>query len=713
MHSDPASEEADATPGDSPVPRLLCIRRWVLLALVAGIPLTITPNITLDRFNVPKLGLLIAGMSLVLSLRLIGFVFGESLQVARSAYVVPALILIPMLVAWIFSPYREWALFGQYWRYQGLIPYVLVALLSISVAETFRSDQRPLAWALAAAGGGVGLYLLVQMLGLDPAGTVVEGTRLPSDSSTLGNSNFVGGFLAIVLPFCLYLWLDAGRFKVIAMILTIFVIEGVILSFSEGAQAAALGGVLIFGGIRGTGDGRARRVVAVAAAGFLAVALIGTVVAAIMLDKGPATALSRGEWWAAAVKMAAESPIVGTGPNTFAVEGVQHRSIDDAIAHRNHFPGFTPVEVDYQTSDDPHSVPMSFLANTGAIGLAGLLIAILWLLRSGWTAAAGPVPAAFLAAVVAYILQGLVSVDEPTLRLTFWVAVGGFVAASAASGATDYDVDHGLAPRSHGLLHALAVVAAVALVPTGLWAGYKFVDSDRSVLSGAISFSKENPEAGKRALLNALEFRDEYTYRQVLAEYLGLAALARGRAGAAEIDEMNQVNSHLRGFPKTGAILSWARILRYWSPHSEAAAERSLSLYIRAEHLDPNNPMIAVEKAELLLDRGRDSEAYSELRRFTDTKATRAPEFWGTLAVVYLQLDDTRAAAEAIVRGAAIAPDACRVKIANELLRLAVEGEPAKSHASATTLELRLSCDEGLYELFLRQVPPDTRSIYG
>lgn len=711
MHPHPGPEEADAAPRFSPVHRLLSIRRWVLLILVAGIPLTITPNVTLDRFNVPKLGLLIAGMSLVISLRLIGFAFGESLKVPRSAYVVPALILIPLLAAWIFSPYREWALFGQYWRYQGLIPYILVALLSISVAEAFRSDQRPLTWALAAAGGGVGLYLLVQMLGLDPTGTVIEGTRLPSDSSTLGNSNFVGGFLAIVLPFCLYLWLDAGRFKVIAMILTIFVIEGVILSFSEGAQAAALGGVLIFGGMRGAGGGRARRAGALGAAALIAVVLIGTVVAAIILDKGPATALSRGEWWAAAVKMAAESPIVGTGPNTFAVEGVQYRSIDDAIAHRNHFPGFTPVEVDYQTSDDPHSVPMSFLANAGAIGLAGLLIAIFWLLRSGWTAASGPLPAAFLAAVVAYLLQGLVSVDEPTLRLTFWVAVGGFVAATASR--ADYDVNRGRAPRSRGLLHALAVITAIALVPTGLWTGYKFIDSDRSVLAGAISFSKENPEDGKRALLNALEFRDEYTYRQVLAEYLGLAALDRGRDGAAQIDEMNQVNSHLHGFPKTGAILSWARILRYWSPYSQAAAERSLSLYIRAEHLDPNNPMITVEKAELLLDRGRESQAYSELRRFTDTKATRAPEFWGTLAMVYLQLGDTRAAAGAILRGVAIAPDACRIKIANELLRLAIEGKPPKSHASATALELSLTCDEGLYELFLRRVPPDIRSMYG
>ncbi len=669
--------------------------RWTLLALIVAIPVTVMPGFTYDVFNVPKLGLLVIGVSIAFALYVFTLAIGSAPRIPRAAWVVPGAIFTPLLVSWLFSPYREWALFGQYSRFQGLLPYGLFGIFSVLTAMSFRGRERQLAWALAAAGGLAGAALLLGMMGISAAGGA-------NQAGTLGNSNYVGGFLAITLPLALHLWLTATGRSYPAMTITAVTAAALILSYSQGGQVAAVAGSgLVIGSHRGTG--RARRLSLFVATG-LAAAVIGVVALSSVRPWGGYTAATRSTMWRTALAMGNDSPLIGSGPNAFAIEGPRHRSLEDSLNLGGYVGGFVPVGIEYQTSDDPHSVPLSFYANAGLLGLLGILLA--W----GWTIARGlshPTAAAtaFLAATVAYFVQALISIDEITLRLGFWAALAGLVAATLPPRDLETHV-----PRRSSLARVLTGSGlALLLALGGSWYGLRFIDADHQVRRGTVLF-EDHYQAGAAAMTSALAFRDEALYREVLAGNLGLAALETGEGGAPLIEEMKDVNTYLAGLPDVGAIHAYARIMSYWGHYDASGYGLALDLYRWAQRLDPVNPLIKAETAQVLIDLGRAQDAVSLLEPLADRLDGRVPEYWAALATSRWEAGDVEGAREALAEGTAIDPGDCRVGFAQTLFRAG--DETAAEEAARNVLNLRLNCDPGLYDMFLRRLPPEARSRY-
>lgn len=186
------------------------VRRWILSVTVAGVPLS-SCGLRMTPFNVPKLALLIAGVGVVASVRVIELIQGAT-WTALTRLVVPAIAMAaPLLIAWTFSPYPYWSVFGHYGRFQGLIPYLVVIGLGILVADAFGEDLGHLAWALTIAGGVAGPYAVLQFVGIDPFGWAQQFGGATTRTSTLGNPNFTGGFLAVVLPVAVGLWRSGVR----------------------------------------------------------------------------------------------------------------------------------------------------------------------------------------------------------------------------------------------------------------------------------------------------------------------------------------------------------------------------------------------------------------------------------------------------------------------------------------------------------------------
>lgn len=672
---------------------ILKFQRATLLALIVGVPVIVTPSLTLDPFNVPKFALLLAGCSLVAALWAAQAVWGRSPAIHHSDLIVPAAFAIPLVVAWFFSSQQAWALFGQYSRLQGLVPGILFALFAIEVAVFLRGRARSVMWALATSGGLVGLGQLTGVMGWSVTGGV-------SDASTIGNSNFVGGFLAIALPLAVHLWWTSdrgdGRETWIAIALTVLIAEGLILSFSQGGQLAAVSGVCVL--LAARVDRRWGKILAVGVAATIPIAMVLVVSLPALQPVGGHTATLRSYWWGSALALAKESPVTGHGPNAFALEGSRNRPLADALAHRGYVPGFTPLQVDHQTTDDPHSVPLSILVSAGGLGVLGLALATWWLLkemvRRGKETESAHI--AFVAALAAYLTQSLLTVDEISLRLALWACVGGFLAGIPTHAGTDTKA----AAVPTRIRRVAGTVALACLVGVGLYASITFFRADQLARSGTIAFAQDDPALGESLLRRALSLRDDATYKQVLAENLGIAALEGASQARSMVADMQVINRYLSEIPDVGAFHAYARLLNYWGEHDVSGDIAALEVYAKAHELDPNNPMIVVEHAEALTDLGEASTARRMLAPLEDDLTSAMPEFWGALAMVRLQDGDEEGAEEALELGVQLDPHDCRVSMARELLAQAVGGGPPNRRAR---MALALACDPGLYARFLER----------
>ena len=349
--------------------RLGAFRRIVLLGVVAGVPLVVAWEVTNQPFAVPKLALLAVGTATAAGLRAAEALLGTSPRRLRILALPAALAAVPALVAWVAGDYRSWSLWGAYGRYEGLLPTLLVVLAGVLLADAFAPNFRPVAWTFAGAAAGVALFGILQSLGLDP----FDGTYVEYVPSTIGHSNFVGGFLAIALPVALALWSSSeGPARIAATAASIAIVLGILLSFSQGGWLAAAAGVAVFAGAE-LGARRPRlRMAGWAAAAALAAAAAGLVLFSLLRPFHPAvpgTVWARGLWWREAAAMGADSPVWGHGPNVFAIDGVRYRNPEDALAH------------DREIADAPHSVPLALFANHGLLGVAGFAGILVWCVR--------------------------------------------------------------------------------------------------------------------------------------------------------------------------------------------------------------------------------------------------------------------------------------------------------------------------------------------
>lgn len=664
------------------------------MGTLLGIPLFVLPDVVNESYSLPKLALLVCGAGIGFALFLTQLGSGRR---HRFALLVPAFALVlPLTIAWFWSPYKEWALFGQYARFTGLLPYALIAILGVLVADAFRGRALVLATGLAAVGGLTGIYAFLQALGLDASWSPGEPGAGEYPPSTIGHFNFLGGFLAICLPPCIYVWnKGAGRYRMLGLAATVGVAVGLLLSNSQGGWAAALAGVAVLGGSLAGERYRHARRAGLLGAGLMAFLVIGAVVASSLFlgsDELGGTIRQRGRLWTMALEMGADSPLVGRGPSSYSVEGVGYRSLEAILAETD------------TTFDEPHSVPLSFWANAGAVGAIGFLVFAGWIIATGLRIRlTDHLSTAFFAACVAYLVQSLVSVDHLALRSTVWLAMAGMVATDQWE-IPDAPASSSTTPREVRPLSR--VLAALLVAGTGLYYSGRLLLADHQAENGREHFVAGEVTEGLREFERAASHRFEPQYLNLYAHGLGVVGLDLGRSGGDLIDRMRMVYAYLEGFPDTAAIIDEARLLHFWGrfePSANIEAQRSLD---RARKLDPQNPAIDVLLSEVLIDRGMVEQARLILERWTDDLDNHLPGFWGALSITRLLDGDEIGASQALDEALSIGFTDCNVLIARELLRH--HEDPSLHVPVGTTFALRSACGEGGYQFFLAHLPPST-----
>jgi O-antigen ligase len=634
------------------------IRRRVLLAVVFGIPVVFL-RLLFDPINVPKLSLLLAGVSIAAAIRLAEVAQGAPRDGLKRIALPAAAVAAPLVLAWIASPYKAWSLLGDYPRFGGLVPYLAAILLGVLIADAFPGRVSELAWAFVAAGAVAGLYAVMQFVGLDPFEWSIKGGPSDQTSSTLGNPNFTGGFLAIVLPVAAGLFLHDRQRRRLAGAAALLVFAGLVVSASQGAWLAGLAGATVLAGSLLAASRPLLRQASFVAAALMAAVVVGTVVVTVVVDDSPApeTANRRGEWWQAAIAMGADSPFVGRGPNSFAVEHARFRTAEDA------------AEVTSDITDDPHSVPLSFFSGAGLLGLAGYLTAVGWALHRG--AAAGPaniLGTAFFGAVVAYAVQSLVSIDTVALRSAFWIVLGGAAAALAAvkkekSSAKSRKAKKSM-PRDEALTGLPVVAAAVLFAGLGVWGATLVLSADRSFVLAHRAFTQGDLTEALPLVESTTEKRGDYFYRQSFGRELGQVAAAFAEQGDEEaakllFDRSRDMFGFVQDFPDVGSVLDYARALRAWveagGGEAEAARDQAVQLYTRAVQIDPKNAVVVNEATEF----ARASSDWAALAAFLEPAAAQLGDanLWGTLALAHAHVGNEAESAAAVKRALRLDPE--------------------------------------------------------
>ncbi|HXW78258.1 MAG TPA: O-antigen ligase family protein, partial [Acidimicrobiales bacterium] len=444
---------------------LRAARAAVVVGMAAAVPVVFDPH-SGDVFNLPKFTVVVVGAVVLAGLWAVSAVHRREIPRWQTGlqWVVGAVVLWTAVCA-VFSVDVHISLLGNYGSYDGLYSAAAYGVTAMTAAEALEvADVRRVLTALAFCGGTVVVfYGLVQLHDS-------EATTRPWDFivwhlgsfdttifSTFGNPNHLGGYLAMLLPAVLVLGIGAERWawKIAGGLFTLAVLVELLRTSARGAWVAAVLALAVLAvGLApelkrqlALSAVSATAVVVVAAAGMAADGkrFLAHPLYQLFQTGGNTPAEQRLMIWKSAVHMAADHPLVGVGPDAFALMYPQYESA-------------TWVK-DFGSTylvNGAHDIFMNLLADQGFIGLVlflgllgllGLVAVGAWrrarVVERGESVTAGALDGAHevrslvavvSASITAYVVQAVFNVQQVGLSFVFWLLVGLLGALAVAAG---------------------------------------------------------------------------------------------------------------------------------------------------------------------------------------------------------------------------------------------------------------------------------------
>ena len=399
--------------------------QYLVLFCVLSMTLVVTPWLSLDPINLPKF-LILGTCGFAAIGNLAPYLKRMINSEARLLAYAVLLFLIVLMVTFFLSDSGVWSqVYGSYGRNTGLLAYVGLALMLISVVFVSNSSfSRKLIWVLIVTGMVNAVYGFVQWSGSDPVNW-----NNPYDPivGTLGNPNFVSAHLGIAGLASLALVLEKSRSLVSRAILllnvglSLFVISQ--SSSSQGLLVFALGSTLIFYFKFLSALHPIVRV------NYWLVVLAGSVVGTIgILNKGPLASLLyqesvtyRGDYWRAGWKMTLDNPLFGVGLDSYG-DWYRFSRTEEAALRRG-------PDV---TSNSAHNVFLDISSNGGFLLLAAYLFIFGLIFRSAFrvvrkSRSFDAVGVGLVSAWVAYVIQSVISINQLGLAIWGWVLGGAII----------------------------------------------------------------------------------------------------------------------------------------------------------------------------------------------------------------------------------------------------------------------------------------------
>lgn len=349
----------------------------ILLPVVAAlVPLLISPHVLFYFDVTPKILALVFGASLAL----IFFIFDrgpmDNLLASRAGRWFCLLIgaeAISITISTILSTNSALSLHGGTWRRFGTITQASILILVLLTAAWLSRDReglKPLLRVMAAIGGLIALYGIFQYFGIDPflpAAGYHEGEgkwMIVRPPGTLGQATYFAAYLLVPVFAGIAVYAGEQRlfWKASGAAASVLGALAIVLSGTRSAMAG-----LIVGGVVMAIWTRARmRVSHVVTAACVFAGLIG-----FYYSPGGGRLRARMKWsfddarggarlplWRDSLRMAAQRPWAGYGPESFASEFPRFQSVELAQAYPDFY------------HESPHNIFLDALTSQGVFGLS-------------------------------------------------------------------------------------------------------------------------------------------------------------------------------------------------------------------------------------------------------------------------------------------------------------------------------------------------------
>jgi O-antigen ligase len=404
--------------------------KWITwLVIFSGVvaSLIITPNISLDPINLPKmLTITISGFAML------GIIFlniKNLIKVNHKGFLLVILLFVLQLFNSILfsgSPFNQ-QFFGTNGRNTGLLTYFSFVLLAVgtSIISNKEFSQRILI-SLMVVGGTTSLYGILQTLGLDP---IKWNNPYNSVIGFVGNPNFASSLMGMgAVALFSFVLNKKGRKEYRFIGILFIVIALVLISRSRSIQGFLVfgaGAVIVFFIFLLSLRNRFRKWLLIIFT--LIASCMGTISIFGMLNLGPlsgflykASVRQRGFYWNAAIEMMKSYPFFGVGLDSYGDWYFQKRSLNAAT-----------VSPDTQ-SNAAHNVFLEI----GAVGGVPLLILYLILCLIAFYCAFtflrrnrnfNWVFAGIFGSWVAYLAQSIVSLNQIGIAIWGWILMGAII----------------------------------------------------------------------------------------------------------------------------------------------------------------------------------------------------------------------------------------------------------------------------------------------
>ena len=406
------------------------------LAISAALTTLLITTITSDPVNVSKmLVLVISAFGLFAIVVTSGL--RKSLKEQKSLLIALALFLTAGIWAVVNSPSPfNQNFYGTYGRNTGFLTYLSLALICVVAASTASKIQAELILKALLFAGVINLIYCLWVVTFgdfvpwnNPYGNIL---------GTLGNPNFIGSFLGILVTVLFALVLDPKT----SMKLKLAGVLCIVIALFEVRESHAVQGVVLSAGgaaLVGFYYLRSRIKGNLVIGAYSLIITTGGVFAVLgALQKGPLseivykTSVSlRGEYWQAAINMSQLRPFTGVGMDSY---GDWYRRARDEQAMI--LPGPSVV------TNAAHSVPLDLLAYGGwplflsfififSLSLIAIVRITLRTKEFSW------VTVGLIGTWTCYQVQSLISINQIGLAIWGWITMGALIGYEKATRTKD------------------------------------------------------------------------------------------------------------------------------------------------------------------------------------------------------------------------------------------------------------------------------------
>jgi O-antigen ligase len=501
------------------------VERWFLRAGVFILPLAYWWD-TYDHYVLPKL---LVARTLVIGLLLL-FVaralVTRSLEIKRTPLDLPwAVFLASAIVSTILATNSNVAVFGIYSRYDGLLTilsYAALFWLSIQ-ALSGPEEARVLLRVLLASGYVVAAIAMIQSVANYQAQMLI----VPA-YGTLGNSNVLGAFLAMLCPLAYGELIQARTWsaRILAMNALVVLSTALLLSLSRSAWlGAAAAFVVIF-----VGERKQRSRIAIASAALLltlAIALPGMITLGgngleRSLEARARSVLDLSSWqtsrlhiWHDSVALIASRPVFGYGPDNVGLVFPLFQTGNWAPA-----PGGLA-----QPIDKAHAETLQVAATQGLVGLGAYAFMIVAFIRAFWRGRPNRMALPIFASWLGYQVTLQLNFSAPAAALPFWISAAAAIVSWTPQPRT---VSLGLPDRRLAIGAGALMVVSLLLVALA-WIAVPYIADARLLSAVGADFSGHSDQA----VPLARQARELWPRESVYAIEVGNLAFERGDWAAA------------------------------------------------------------------------------------------------------------------------------------------------------------------------------------